>query len=150
MTHQELIDKGVEWLSNNKNHCYRSPVILTELRSHSRETPDIMGMNPNLSTVIECKTTLDDFRADLKKSHRSQTPGMGNFRFYLCPKDIIPVPLVPYGWGLLYCEPTRISIRKQPQSHYEGVREEEYHILYSVVHRVTMRGLMEEIKKPLM
>ncbi len=150
MTHSELVERGAKWLAKNSNPCYRSPVVLTEFRSYAKEIPDVIGMNHNHSTVIECKTSLSDFKADLRKSYRNHPESLGNWRFYLCPDGVIPASLVPGDWGLLYCNPHRISIRKTPYSHYEPeIREEEYHLLYSIARRVVIRGLMEQVLMPL-
>lgn len=146
ITHAELVKRGAAWLSNNKNHCYRSPVVLTEFRSYAKEIPDVIGMNHQLTTVIECKTSLEDFKGDLRKPHRGDPNSLGNFRFYLCPHGLIPVKLIPEDWGLLYCHPDRITIRKKPNSHYEPqVRAEEYHLLYSIARRVVVKGLMKDV-----
>ena len=73
------------------------------------ESPDAIGFrvsSPSYgggSVVVECKTSRSDFLSDRKKPHRiSPSSGMGRFRYYLCPKDMISREELPDGWGLLY------------------------------------------------
>ena len=70
MTHNELIQRGAKWLKSNHYSKYRFPVILTDYHCFSDERPDIIGFAKSSSIVIECKVSLSDFKADLKKPHR--------------------------------------------------------------------------------
>lgn len=72
------------------------------------ECPDAIGFRVSTpeygggSTVIECKTSLSDFYADMKKTHRNDNKGMGRFRYYMCPENLISLDKIPDKWGLLY------------------------------------------------
>ena len=57
--------------------------------------------NSTVSVVVEVKTSRSDFLADRKKAHRVEG-GMGTYRYFLCPTDVIRVDELPQGWGLLY------------------------------------------------
>jgi hypothetical protein len=150
MTHNELVQRGAKWLGNNYRSKYRFPIILTDYHCFSVERPDIIGFAHNSSIVIECKISLSDFRADLKKSHRQHINKLGQMRCYLCPVGLIPKESIPEGWGLLYAHNHKISIEIEPPWHTEsGIRWAEFHILYSLVRRASIRGYMPELLKPL-
>lgn len=76
---------------------------------NSGETPDAMGwrMAGHLdgSVVVEVKVSRSDFKADMKKAHRSgDSLGMGNWRYYLCPEGLIVPDDLPEKWGLIYAD----------------------------------------------
>lgn len=66
------------------------------------EQPDVLGINAQgESILIEVKTSRADFFADKKKPWRLDSElGIGDFRVYLTPKDLIKTEEVPYGWML--------------------------------------------------
>ena len=71
------------------------------------EIPDAIGFrNEPTRTdtiVVEVKISRNDFLADKKKPHRSgKTKGMGNWRYYMCPTDLIKPEDLPPKFGLLY------------------------------------------------
>ena len=149
MTHDELIQRGAKWLKNSGMGFYRFPLVITELRTVANEIPDIMGFNNACTVVIECKASLSDFKADLKKAHRQHVFKLGQMRCYLCPAGLIATNLVPEGWGLLYAHPNKITIEVKPPWHSDlEIRWEEYKILYSIVRRALARGYMPDILKP--
>ncbi len=136
MTHDELIQRGAKWLKNNYQSKYRFPIILTDYHCFSAERPDIIGFANSSSIVIECKISLSDFKADLKKPHRQYVNKLGQMRCYLCPVGLIPKEIIPEGWGLLYAHDRKITIEIEPPWHTEdGIRWAEYHILYSIIRR---------------
>ncbi len=148
MTHDELIERGAKWLQNS---CpMRSRIVLKEFVCQgSEEIPDVIGFSRTHTNVIECKVSLEDFRADLKKSHRNGI-GMGDWKMYLCPAGLIPPEQVPPNWGLLYCYPKIIKIIVQPlkyQSYGDSPRNNEYHILYAIARRAQMDGVWEQIMR---
>lgn len=96
LTHSELIQIGAKWL---KKKC---GVVLVEQKSFNDEIPDIIGFNSNGSFVIEAKTSRADFLADQKKPFRiTPNDGMGDWRFFITPKDLIRIEELPNDWGLL-------------------------------------------------
>jgi hypothetical protein len=101
LTHSELIEIGARWL---KNQC-RCSVILKELATYTShgETPDIIGFNSWRSLMIEAKTSRSDFFADRKKIFRQhQEFGMGQYRFIICPAELLQPNEIYDGWGLLW------------------------------------------------
>lgn len=97
MTHELLVSMARKWLVKGRD-CR---VVLTETQAQSGETPDAIGWRGQFSILIECKTSLADFRRDLGKWFRQSGPGIGQQRFFMAPQGIIPVTELPEGWGLL-------------------------------------------------
>jgi len=98
MTHSELVDRAGIWLKNTFN-CR---VVLKELVAYTRygETPDVIGWIGNRSILVECKTSVADYRKDLKKVFRYGARGLGNYRFYLTGPDLLKSEELLEGWGL--------------------------------------------------
>lgn len=99
--HDELVERAEKWLwSRNCKIVFNDRF---RPRTKTKEQPDCIGWRSGVSILIECKTSRADFLADARKKFRA-TPGlgMGDWRFYLCPPDVIKVGDLPKGWGLLY------------------------------------------------
>jgi hypothetical protein len=121
MNHPELCVRAIRWLRGTRR-C--NPVY--SLNASCAEVPDAIGWSSAHgwygSTVIECKTSVNDFYADQKKRFvwqstkheglrypmkrfgvkeasemgfaKVEIPMMGDFRFYLCEPGIITESLV--------------------------------------------------------
>lgn len=98
MTHKELVEIGYKWLLKNAG----VGVAFKELKSIDGEIPDVIGFGSWQSILIECKVSRSDFLQDKKKPHRQK--GMGNWRFFLCPKGLIKKDELPKKWGLIYID----------------------------------------------
>lgn len=98
MTHSELVELSYRWLLKNGKVGF----AFKELRSVSEETPDVIGFDSWQSIMIECKVSRSDFFCDKNKPHRKK--GMGNWRFYSCPKGMIKKDELPPKWGLIYVD----------------------------------------------
>ena len=95
--HFDLCVRGATWLRQKG-----FGVVAMELSTYaSQERADVIGFRSTASVVIEAKTSRADFFADAKKPHRTG-PGLGNYRFFLCPTGLITPDELPKGWGLLY------------------------------------------------
>lgn len=148
ITHNDLVRRGAEWLRRHHN-C---GVVLTEYHSRLDAVPDVIGFGYRGSVVIECKASRSDFFADKNKSHRSArvSKQLGNYRYYLTSPDIVTSEDIPEGWGLLYIWDKLITVEVHPVFHEEPeIRVAEYSILYSLVRRAEIRGMISEIMKPL-
>lgn len=73
------------------------------------ENPDVFGIRHGANgfsvgtVLIEAKTSRSDFLADRKKPHRMQPEtGIGKWRYYICPTDLIKPKDLPEKWGLIY------------------------------------------------
>lgn len=100
--HDALVKKAAFWLKRAR----RCNIVLTESggtdeESGKIERADAIGwIRPRLSFLVECKTSVADFRADAKKPHR-QKGGMGAYRYFLAPPEIVAKVKIPEGWGVL-------------------------------------------------
>jgi|WetSurMetagenome_2_1015567.scaffolds.fasta_scaffold42882_4 hypothetical protein len=111
MTHAELVLIGIEWLKKPYVSCKEyghssCSVVISELVTCTTygEIPDVLGYTSGKqkTILIECKTSYSDFIADQNKPFRKMPKcGMGDQRWYLAEKGIIPVEKVPENWGLL-------------------------------------------------
>jgi len=109
MTHADLIIRAAHWLRKTR----RCRVVLTEISSQANEFPDAIGWSGGgATTLVECKVSRDDFRADLKKIFR-QCPdrGMGNRRFYMVPPGLIYPGCLPEGWGLIEVSDKQVRVK---------------------------------------
>lgn len=136
MTHDDLIKIGRRWMKS------KAPVVITEIASGASEQPDIISFETiykigSGSVVIECKMTRADYKMDKKKFHRrSPNIGMGSYRYYLTPKNLIEVSELPEKWGLLETSPGgRVRIIKKAE-HQESNSKREVILLVSVLRRL--------------
>jgi len=109
MTHSKFVSLAKAWLLSAKQ-C--NPVFIERGSAKTNEIPDAIGWNSKGSIIVECKTSLSDFRADTKKPFRiDPKSGMGKFRYYLFPLKLynrIPIEELPEGWGIGVVDVTRI------------------------------------------
>ena len=154
ITHDSLVKRAKKWLENAHGGKFACGVVLAEFNCTLPEIPDVIGFNRDRSILIECKVRRADSQADEYKAHRhyavGQYKGVGNYRYYLtlphvaCPEDI------DNGWGLLYATDKKIIEVKESEYFVgDGVKAEEWSILYSIVRRLNLRGLVRDIQKPL-
>lgn len=94
--HELLSQKGVSWLKKNGF----AVAAMNVWAFGSRERVDCIGFRQQCSVLIEVKVSRSDFLADKKKPER-QSGGVGTYRFYLTPPNLIDVADLPAGWGLL-------------------------------------------------
>ena len=150
-THDELTHIAEKWLAK---YC---GVVFRGLTTISYETPDAIGFRSDGSILIECKASRADFLADKKKVfRRAPYLGMGLFRYYLCPKDLIKPDELPEKWGLLYVNNDG-TVRKKvgPKGNIwsanrewmftDRSRDNERTMMYSALRRLTIRGVVPMI-----
>lgn len=103
--HASLVYLGAKWLRKNG-----FGVVTTELTALGcREQADVIGFRAGtVSAIIEAKASKADFRADLKKPERLTGVGLGLYRFYLAPVDVVGVGDLPPGWGLIHADGRRL------------------------------------------
>jgi hypothetical protein len=84
------------------------PLVGTNITaSYSRERVDVIGFRASCSLMIESKVSRSDFFADAKKPER-QCGGVGNYRYYITPVDMVSVEELPQGWGLLFFDGKKV------------------------------------------
>ncbi len=142
--HDELVERAERWLWGSQ----KCQVVLRELTTYADEIPDVIGFGAGFSTVVECKVSRADWRADQKKSHRRYR-GMGNRRFYFAPKGMLAPEEMQKGWGLL--EPWGTRIRKRRvSSPFTPDLVSEQRLLVSALTRVALRGHLPDVYEPYM
>lgn len=107
-SHRLLCDRAALWLARK----WRCAVVACEPRAWAvDEQPDAVGWDiDGVSHLVEVKMSLADFMADAHKPHRGRQ-GMGTFRWYLTPRDVIPVDKLPPYWGLATVGPKVKGVR---------------------------------------
>lgn len=108
LTHYNICKKGATWIKKNhlftkvKYHSY-SKCSVCDLARYG-ESPDVFAFGGYVPTqLIEVKISRQDFLADKKKPYRKEPEfGLGQYRSYLCPTDLIKPVELPKYWGLLY------------------------------------------------
>lgn len=157
MTHDDLVRRAVSWLKRPAVKALGGPfnfwrksacgVVVPELVSYAPESPDAIGwMGGGYSYLIECKCSLSDFLADLRKPHRVH--GAGAQRLFLCEPGVIPPEKLPAGWGLLHCHTERITIEVVPVHNPERNLSAEMAMMYSLLRRVEVRGELTQCFAP--
>jgi len=141
LTHAQLVLMAEKYLRNR----LRAKIVFRELVTVSKEIPDAIGFNDTYSFLIECKTSKSDFLCDFKKSFRKNPEeGMGMFRFYLCPKDLIKPEEVPENWGLIYTDGQSFKTIKKASAQKYSLRSERK-ILYSGLRRMEGHGVFHKV-----
>jgi hypothetical protein len=151
VTHDDLVMRAVSWLKRpvvkglwRKGGC---GVVVPELVSYAPENPDAIGwLGGGYSYLIECKCSLSDFLADMRKPHR--TNGAGAQRLFLCEPGVIPADRLPEGWGLLHCHPACITVEVIPTHNHERNLAAEMSMMYSLLRRVEVRGELRKCFAP--
>lgn len=150
MTHANLVDIAYKWLiKNNYGFAFK------ELKSYTSEIPDAIGFKNWYSTLIEVKVSRSDFLADKKKKHKKGA-GMGTFRFYMCPTDLIKIEDLPENWGLIYVnEKGKTRMIHNPyckningnvwSNGFEVDMRAERCLFYTALRRLHLRGRIPEI-----
>lgn len=145
-THATLVDRGARWLRSKG--C---KLVLREFVA-AHEIPDVIGWRGTWgdSYLVECKASRSDFLRDRNKPWRLEPAlGMGTYRYFLCPPQMIKPDELPAGWGLLYAnpkvitlevghDPARISIDRDYRFD-ERHRQHEMRILLSALNRLRLR-----------
>lgn len=140
MTHTQCVKAASKWLNN------KCDVQMPEFFCWNGELADVIGFKQSRSTsiLIECKVSRRDFLADKKKYFRYEHPesGMGDLRYYCCPKGLIGQNDLPDGWGLLYVYPSGFVKRKveatwQPAKNTKA----EHHLLIYYARRAVYAGV---------
>lgn len=154
LTHKDLVKSAYKWVLGKS--C---GFAFMELSTMSAETPDVIGFGSWMhSIMIECKVSRSDFFADRKKPFRVVPEnGVGRYRFYCCPAQLIKVSDLPENWGLIYVdEKGKARCVHNPytkNAEYSNIwkggfkcnEEAERGLMYSALRRLHLRGRIDEI-----
>jgi len=136
-THGSLCKRGMQWLYKEVG-CQ---VACVGLGSTTGERPDVIGWKLGESWLIECKARREDFFREKEKSFRSDPIlGMGKFRYYLIPDDIICTDEIPPKWGMLIAHGKSIIIAKEAEAFSERNKDAEIVILTCALRRTFEGG----------
>ena len=135
LSHQDVVDYSAKVL-NRSGKNWKCGVIFKEISSASAERPDVIGFGSGSSALIEAKVSRGDFLKDKKKHFRKHPElGMGEYRFYACPTDLIKESELPKDWGLIYVnEKGRCTVKVKPNSQKKSI-DNEHMFMYSVLRR---------------
>lgn len=150
MTHTELVEIAYKWAMK------RCGFVFKELVTINQEQPDMIGFVQDYTFLIECKVSRADFFADSKKPFRKyRETGMGDFRFFCCPKGLIKIEELPRWWGLVEVnEKGTARVKHNPfgkgSIYSKWLRLEkndlaERRMMYSALRWLELRGRIEEI-----
>lgn len=150
MTHTELVEIGYKWCLT------RCAFAFKELVTINSETPDVIGFNSNGTFLIEAKTSRVDFFADKKKPFRKNGfMGMGDWRFFICKKDMIKINELPKNWGLIEVnEKGKPNVVFNPfgkgniycrWKRNKKMQRNEMLMMYSALRRLHLKNRIEEI-----
>lgn len=141
LTHADLVAKAANWLDSKCN------VVLPEFFTHNAELPDVIGFSSRAeSHMIECKASRADYLRDKKKTFRMWSEkGMGDYRYYCCPKDLIKEDEIPDGWGLIYVYPSGHTRRVVHALRLNKNIEAEHYLLYYYARRAVFAGVHSSV-----
>ncbi len=100
------------------------------------------------SVLVECKTSRADFKKDFSKSFRIEPEqGIGNWRYYMCPTDIIKVDEIPDKWGLIYVnEKRKLKVIKHPYK--DSLRGSKYNVINTENERYLLTRWLSKTEEP--
>jgi len=152
VTHSDLVHAAHRWLRGA-----RSTLVLTEFASTmNAEFPDAIGWGINgVSTLVECKVSRADFKADAKKTCRIHPEmGMGYYRWFLTPPGLIDSSEVPAGWGHAELRGARVFKRSKPTPFLAYDWRAEMRVMVSAVRRLQdgygLRVFSPDVTHPLL
>lgn len=153
VTHKDLVEAAYKWVLKSAS-C---GVAIKELNTccSNGEYPDVIGFGAwGHSVLVECKMSRSDFIADRKKPFRiAPELGMGSYRFYCTPINLLNIEDLPDGWGLLWVdEKLRVKcIYKLAKGNLvlgqpllKNIKA-EHELMYSALRRLQTKGLVDEI-----
>lgn len=137
--HQTLVNIGAHWLRTKAPNTYlKCQFVVKEfLCQGTNEIPDIFGLRPYGHVLVEVKVSKRDFKAEFKKRcWRDQQERLGNYRYFLTPKDLITTSDLPQGWGLLQWNGGKqIEVVKRADRFEEGFHQANY-VYHSILRRL--------------
>ncbi len=153
MNHADLVLRAEKWLWR---FCGCGVVLRDpfKARTITGEQPDAIGWRDGVSILVECKTSRADFLADRNKPFRREPDlGMGDWRFLMCPPNLIQIEDLPTGWGLLWATDKGVRRvygvpgntgwwRDRP---FVGSKDSENAMLLSALRRMVLRGHFDEV-----
>lgn len=143
--HRELCLLGAEYL--RKLPFGGVKYVSVELVTQGWELADVWATTGFRTYLIEVKISRSDFLRDARKEVRlNPNDGAGNFRYYLCPADMVSSDEVPDNWGLLYERNGIIVVEKEAKEQDANNRAENA-ILCSIMRREGIKAQVFNYRK---
>lgn len=151
-THIELVEAAKRFLKKRG-----ASIIFIELSTQNRENPDVIGWNGNHSVLVECKSSRSDFLSDKRKPFRNgMMAGMGDFRIYFCPPEVIKPEDLPDGWMLVWFDgkkakgihgfKNRYKINSWDiERPFKANKKYEMTMMFSALRRLEIKGWLPKI-----
>lgn len=152
MTHDNLCQVAMKFLHRNGFKVVFGDRFQTV--NATGEQPDAIGFRHEASCLIEVKVSRSDFLADRHKRFRANPNlGMGDWRFYLSPVNIITVDDLPEGWGLLLVDGKRVCEMYgwpsngvwSSEKPFIANKQAEWQHMYSALRRLERFGHLDAI-----
>lgn len=141
-THAVLVVLAARWLHSTMG-C--TLVVTERLAPGTDEAPDAIGWTTydgQRSILVECKVSLEDWRADQVKPSRAAAAGMGRERWYLTPAGLLAGRELN-GWGWAEVRGGKVYRRVEPVSRATPeVRTAEYPLLLAIARRA-LQGIRD-------
>lgn len=102
------------------------------------EIPDAIGWNySGKSVLIEVKVSRPDFLADADKSFRKKPEtGMGLWRYYMTPRNLLKPEDIPAGWGWLEVDSAGRVFKRKKGTHQLRNLKEEMRLMMGCLRRI--------------
>lgn len=161
--HRDLVLRACRWLEKTER-CTR---VFAEVQTlNLSEFPDAIGYNTRGETVVvEAKASVSDFKRDASKEWKrrakawesappgeassSQPIGMGAWRYYIMPREMVPLDAIPECHGVLWVSDKGkvFRMRKAPHRPLRDVNS-EISILCTMLQRyeLDLRWLPKEYR----
>ena len=136
MDHKDLCVIAAKYLKTKGIVSFhRCNYVVCELERQG-ESPDAFGFSSGTTQLIEVKVSRSDFLSDKNKYWRKRPEyGIGAYRSYLCPIDVIKKSDLPIGWGLLYIDENNKIIEVMPPIKQQSNNSEEFRLMLSLFRR---------------
>lgn len=150
MTHRELCLIAAKYLkSKGIQPFHKCQYVVCELeRTTGCESPDAFGFCGNSTQLIEVKASRSDFMADKKKWFRMQPEkGIGEFRSYMCPENVIFKNDLPENWGLIWIDNSGKTSEIVMPSRQQANKQQEIFLMMSILRREGIKPQIFSYKK---
>ncbi len=129
ITHAMLVEVAAQWL---KRRC---AVVITEMHTIG-ECADAIGWRGPHSILVECKTNIEDYRADAGKLFRRLgESGRGDVRYFMTISGLISLNSLPDRWGLLEINGKCVRVMKAALPFKDVNKAHEIGVLLSALRR---------------
>ncbi len=148
MTHRELCFKASKYLRyKGLQPFHRCQYVVCELERVG-ESPDAFGWGGSTTQLIEVKVLRSDFLSD-KRKHWRNIPeyGIGRYRSYLCPENLIKEKDLPDKWGLLFINNKGKIVEVVKPEIQECNHQEEMNLITSILRREKITPRIFSYKK---